>query len=172
VVGKRTAEATRALVRDFRRRTGSRVVRLMTSDEYPAYAEVIREAYGVRVVPQRTGRAGRPRKAYTGADPRVVYATVHKERENNRVVGVSSREVFGTFLSDLQHRVGQLKDGGPARLIECATEHVAAELASDRQSKGKCVLAGERFVVVREGELAAVRKAVRRLGYVWPVPGE
>lgn len=96
MVGKRTAEATRALVRDFRRRTGSRVVRLMTSDEYPAYEEVIREAYGVRVVPPRTGRPGRPREAYTGADPRLVYATVHKERENNRVVGVSSREVFGT----------------------------------------------------------------------------
>src|SRR5206468_2040629 len=76
VVGKRTAEATRALVRDFRRRTGGRVVRLMTSDEYPAYAEAIREAYGARVVPPRTGRPGRPRRAYTGADPRLVYATV------------------------------------------------------------------------------------------------
>lgn len=96
MVGKRTSEATRALVRDFRRRTGHRVMRLMTSDEYPAYEEVIREAYGVRVVPPRTGRPGRPRKAYTGPDPRLVYATVHKERENNRVVRVSSRAVFGT----------------------------------------------------------------------------
>jgi IS1 family transposase len=96
VVGKRTVEATRVLVRDFRRRTSGRVPRLMTSDEYPAYAEAIREAYGVRVVPPRTGRPGRPRKAYTGADPRLVYAAAHKERENNRVVRVSTREVFGT----------------------------------------------------------------------------
>jgi IS1 family transposase len=96
VVGKRTADATRALVRDFRRRTGGRVMRLMTSDEYPAYEEAIREAYGVRVVPPRTGRPGRPQKAYTGADPRLVYATVHKEKENNRVVRVSTRVVFGT----------------------------------------------------------------------------
>lgn len=96
VVGKRTTEAARALVRDFRRRTGHRVMRLMTSDEYPAYEEVIREAYGARVVPPRTGRPGRPRKAHTGPDPRLVYATVHKERENNRVVRVSSRVVFGT----------------------------------------------------------------------------
>jgi IS1 family transposase len=81
VVGKRTAEATRALVRDFRRRTGGRVVRLMTSDEYPAYAEAIREAYGHVVVPPRTGRPGRPRKAYTAAAPGVTYATVHKEKE-------------------------------------------------------------------------------------------
>jgi hypothetical protein len=77
-----------------------------------------------------------------------------------------------TFLADLQRKAEQLQDGGPARLIECASEHVAAELASDRQLKGKCVLAGDRHVVVREADLAAVRKAVRRLGYVWPIPGE
>ena len=77
-----------------------------------------------------------------------------------------------TFLNDLQHKAEQLKDGGPARLIECASAHVAAELAADRQLKGKCVPAGDRFVVVREADLAAVRKAIRRLGYVWPVPGE
>jgi IS1 family transposase len=96
VVGKRTTEATRALVRDFRQRTGSRVMRLMTSDEYPVYAEVIRDAYGTRVTPPRTGRRGRPRRPYTAIPPEVTYATVHKERENNRVARVSSRVVFGT----------------------------------------------------------------------------
>lgn len=38
-VGKRTAEATPALVKDSRRRTEGRVLRLMTSDEYPAYPD-------------------------------------------------------------------------------------------------------------------------------------
>lgn len=71
-------------------------MRLMTSDEYPVYAEALREAYGVRVVPPRTGRPGRPRKAYTAAASGVTYATVHKEKENNRVVRVSTRVVFGT----------------------------------------------------------------------------
>lgn len=96
VVGKRTTEATRALVRDFRRRTGSRVMRLMTSDEYPVYADVIRDAYGHRVTPPRTGRPGRPRQPYVAIPPGLTYATVHKERENNRVVRVSTRVVFGT----------------------------------------------------------------------------
>jgi IS1 family transposase len=96
VVGKRTAEATRALVCDFRRRTGSRVMRLMTSDEYPAYEEAIREAYGTRVNPPRTGRPGRPRKPHTAVPPALAYATVHKEKENNRVVRASTRVVFGT----------------------------------------------------------------------------
>jgi IS1 family transposase len=96
VVGKRTTEATRALVRDFRRRTGSRVMRLMTSDEYSVYADVIRDAYGHRVTPPRTGRRGRPCNPYTVIPPEVTYATVHKERANNRVVRVSARVVFGT----------------------------------------------------------------------------
>lgn len=96
MVGKRTTEATRALVLDFRRRTGSRVMRLLTSDEYPAYEEAIRDAYGTRVIPPRTGRPGRPRKPHTVVPPTLAYATVHKEKENNRVVRVSTRVVFGT----------------------------------------------------------------------------
>lgn len=77
-----------------------------------------------------------------------------------------------TFLADLRARAGRLTDAGAARLIVCADEHVAAELAADRQLKGKCLRAGDRFVVVREADLEAVRKAVRRLGYVWPIPGD
>jgi IS1 family transposase len=99
VVGKRTETATRTLVGDFHRRTGGRVMRLMTSDEYPAYATAIRDTYGQVVTPPRTGRPGRPRKPQTVVPPALTYATVHKERENNRVVRVSTRVVFGTVLA-------------------------------------------------------------------------
>lgn len=99
VVGKRTAEAVSGVVQDFRRRTGSRVMRLITSDEYPAYTDAIRDAYGQRVTPPRTGRPGRPRKPYTVVPPAVTYATVHKHREDGRVVRVSTRVVFGTLLA-------------------------------------------------------------------------
>ena len=68
----------------------------MTSDEYPVYADAIRAAYGRVVTPPRTGCRGRPRKPYTTVPPALTYATVHKERENNRVVRVSTRAVFGT----------------------------------------------------------------------------
>ena len=77
-----------------------------------------------------------------------------------------------TFLADLRAKGGRLTDAGAARLIACADEHVAAELAADRQLKGKCLRAGDRFVVVREADLDAVRKVARKLGYVWPVPGD
>jgi hypothetical protein len=90
VVGKRTEDATQTLVRDFHRRTGGRVMRRMTSDEYPAYAAAIRDTSGPVVTPPR------PRQPHTVVPPAVTYATVHKERENNRMVGVSTRVVFGT----------------------------------------------------------------------------
>ncbi len=45
------------------------------------------------------GRWGRPRKPYVEIPPEVTYATVHKERENNKVVRVTPRVVFGTALA-------------------------------------------------------------------------
>jgi IS1 family transposase len=99
VVGKRTEDATHELVGDFHRRTGGRVMRLMTSDEYPVYESAIRARYGQQVTPPRTGRPGRPRKTQVVVPPALTYATVHKERENNRVVSVSTRVVFGTVAA-------------------------------------------------------------------------
>jgi len=68
------------------------------------------------------------------------------------------------FRADRRTKAARLGDAGPARLIACADQHAPAELAADRQLKGKCLRAGDRFVVVRERDLAAVRKAVRKLG--------
>jgi len=96
VVGRRCAELTKMLVEDFHRRTGGRIMGLMTSDENPAYAEAIREVYGEEVQPQRTGQRGRPPAPYKVVPPDLVYATVHKVRENNRVVKVETRRIFGT----------------------------------------------------------------------------
>ncbi|QJW93654.1 hypothetical protein [Frigoriglobus tundricola] len=55
---------------------------------------LLREAYGQVVIPPRTGRPSRPRNPYTVAPPAITYATVHKEKKNNRVVRVSTRVVF------------------------------------------------------------------------------
>jgi IS1 family transposase len=99
VVGKRTSEATHELVADFRRRTGDRIMRLMTSDEYSAYPEAIRAAYGREIVPPRTGKPGRPAGPRIELPAELVYATVHKEREKNRVVRVDTRLVFGTLVA-------------------------------------------------------------------------
>jgi len=96
VVGRRTEEHTQLLVADFHQRTGGRMMNLMTSDENPAYADAILQTYGQKIQPRRRGQRGRrplPRKKIP---KELTYATVHKTRENNRVVAVDRRVIFGT----------------------------------------------------------------------------
>ena len=64
VPGARDVEGTEALVGEFRRRTGGRAMRPMTSDAYPAYETATLDAYGEAVTPPRTGRPGRPKRDY------------------------------------------------------------------------------------------------------------
>lgn len=99
VPGSRTIENTESLVEDFRRRTGGRLMRLMTSDEYPAYETAIRHSYGETVVPARTGKPGRPKASYQQVPDKLVYAVVEKTREKGRVVKVGNRVVFGTMAA-------------------------------------------------------------------------
>jgi IS1 family transposase len=96
VAGRRSAEHTQTLVEDFHARTEGRIMNLMTSDEYPSYATSILEVYGEEVVPERTGKPGRPAAPYKVPPAELVYATVHKVRENNRVVKVETRQIYGT----------------------------------------------------------------------------
>ncbi len=96
VPGERTAESVAELVSDVKGRLGGRAPRLITTDEYSAYEGAILEAFGEEVVPPRTGRRGRPRSPYKVAPPGLNYATVHKTRKKNRVVGVTTRVIFGT----------------------------------------------------------------------------
>jgi hypothetical protein len=74
------------------------------------------------------------------------------------------------FLADLAHKAGQLADAGVARLIVCADAHLAQLLANDRRLRKLCQRAGERHLVFRAAGEAAVRRALRELGYVLPPP--
>ena len=101
VPGARTVENTEALVEDFRRRTGGRLMNLMTSDDYPAYETAILHAYGETVTPPRTGKPGRPKAPYQAPPAGLNYAMVTKRREKGRVVEVGTRVVFGTVAAVL-----------------------------------------------------------------------
>jgi hypothetical protein len=94
--GERTQERAAAVVADFRRRTGGRLMGLITTDGHPAYEGAILDAYGETITPPRTGRRGRPRRPYKVAPPGLTYAVVAKTREKGRVVAVVTRVVFGT----------------------------------------------------------------------------
>lgn len=97
--GKRTARNCRDLVREFRRRTGGRIMRLMTSDEYPSYKVAIHDGYGLRSVPLPTlpRSGGRPRTPKKRIPAELNYAMVHKHRDKNgRVTRVGLEVVFGS----------------------------------------------------------------------------
>jgi hypothetical protein len=96
LVGRHSAEHVQLLAEDFHRRTEGRLMNLMTSDENPAHAEAILATYGEEYQPRRKGRRGR-RPAPRKKPPKgLKYATVHKARGKNRVVGVEQRVIFGT----------------------------------------------------------------------------
>jgi IS1 family transposase len=99
VPGKRTEENVHRLVEDFKERTGGQVMNLMTSDEYPGYKTAIFDVYGVDTKVSHTGRPGRPRKPKKVLPKNLTYATVHKTRQNGRVVKVDQRLVFGTWAA-------------------------------------------------------------------------
>ncbi len=61
-------------------------MKLITTDEYPAYETAILQAYGQTIVPPRTGRPGRPRAPYKVAPQDLCYATVRKTRKKGRVL--------------------------------------------------------------------------------------
>jgi IS1 family transposase len=99
VLGLRNEQSTQRLVEDFHRRTEGRLMNLMTSDENPAYAEAIREVYGEPVARRRQGKRGRQPAPTKKVPKGLTYATVHKTRENNRVVKVDRRVIYGTVAA-------------------------------------------------------------------------
>jgi IS1 family transposase len=99
VPGERTSENVVEVVEDFKRRTGGRLMNLMTTDGYPAYEEAILAAYGEMITPPRTGKRGRPKAPYKVAPAGLTYAMVEKTREKGRVVSIATRVVFGTMAA-------------------------------------------------------------------------
>lgn len=97
VPGKRTAENVEAVVKDFHRRTGGRIMNLIATDEHTPYEKAILEVYGQTIVPARTGRPGRPKASYKVAPKDLCYPTVRKTRQKGRVVEIVVGAVFGTL---------------------------------------------------------------------------
>jgi IS1 family transposase len=127
VPGARSEENARAIVAEVEQRVGCEPPALMTSDEYPAYATAIAEIFSAPV-PAPVGRKpGRPRVVPERRLPDgMAYATVHKHRENNRVVAVEARQVFGTpeALEDV------LAESAASRRVN--TSFVERQNATDR----------------------------------------
>jgi IS1 family transposase len=94
LIGNRTLEESKEFFRDLSGRFEGEKP-LFTSDELPHYADAIMEQFHHVVFPEVSGNRGRPRKPYWEIDEDVDYATVHKTRENGRVVKVETKIVYG-----------------------------------------------------------------------------
>lgn len=97
IPGARTEENARAIVGEVKQRANCEPPPLMTSDEYPAYKSAIEEVFSEPVPPPPQRKPGRPRIVPERSLPEnVIYATVHKHREEGCVIAVEQRQVFGT----------------------------------------------------------------------------
>jgi len=94
LIGDRTLEDARKFLKDLVSRTEE--LPLFTSDELPHYADGLKELFHKVILPEPTGRPGRPRNPEKVVDDDLDYATVHKTREKGRVVKVETKVVFGS----------------------------------------------------------------------------
>lgn len=94
LIGDRTLEDARLFLKDLVSRTEE--LPLFTSDELPHYADGLKELFHKLIQPEPTGFPGRPRIPVKVIDENLDYATVHKTRENGRVVKIETKIVFGS----------------------------------------------------------------------------
>lgn len=131
VPGERTAENVVAVVEDFKRRTGGRLMDLITTDGYKAYEDAFLDAYGETITPLRTGKRGRPKAPYKVAPKGLTYAVVEKTREKGRVVAIATRVIFGT-LATVMAALGM---SGVSRAIN--TSFVERQNGTDRHRNAR-----------------------------------
>jgi len=101
VVGRRTEATAYQVFADFYKRTDGQLPPLITSDEYAVYFSVIVSIYGVRKEDLELTDAQKEEYGWDELPPvyfpvEIAYATVHKEREQGRVVRVEQRVIKGT----------------------------------------------------------------------------
>jgi hypothetical protein len=126
VPGARVTESVEEVVAEVKDRLGEQPPALMTSDEYAAYETVIATTFSEVVPPAPAGPGRRPLWPERRPDPDLTYATVHKEREKDRVVAVHRKVVLGS-----QEAVDQaLKASACSRTIN--TSFVERQHATDR----------------------------------------
>lgn len=92
-IGQRTLEDCKLFIKELVERIRSKP--LFTSDELPHYQTALVEHFSHLESKPKTGKRGRPKKPRLVIDPELKYATVHKTRENGKVVNVERNIIFG-----------------------------------------------------------------------------
>ena len=163
VPGARDVEGTEALVGEFRRRTGGRIMRLMTSDADPAYETAILHAYGEEVTPPRTGKPGRPTGPSKVPPKGLVYATVEKVKAKGRVVEILTHLIFGSIAAV----AAALAGSRVSRTIN--TAFIERQNLTDRHHNARKSRKTYRFSKGWEYHEAATDFTMYSYNFCWPV---
>jgi IS1 family transposase len=159
VVGKRVGETAVMLLEDAKRRLGGRTPELVTSDEWSAYPEAIREVFGREVTPEPTGRPGRPAGPRVEVPAALTYATVHKTRARGRVIAVATRLVMGLWAT-LTALLGGAKVN---------TAYIERQNATDRHRNARKGRKTYRFSKDFEAHEAMTHFTMYSYNYCWAV---
>jgi hypothetical protein len=163
VPGRRSEEQTLLLVQDVAARTGGEPLALFTSDENPAYAGALLEVYGEWTQPQRQGARGRHPEPVKVAPQELTYATVHKTRENNRVVKVEARVVYGSVAA-VQ---AALDNSSVSESVN--TVYVERQNGTDRNRNARKVRKSYCFSKDRQVHEALTYFTMYSYNFCWPV---
>lgn len=163
VPGDRSIENAEAVVADFHRRTGGRVMNLMTTDGYPAYETAVLHTYGEAVCPPTTGKAGRPEGPSKAVPAGLNYAVVEKRRERGRVVEIFCRIVFGTVAA-VRAALGRSK---VSRAVN--TSFVERHNATDRHRNARKARKTYRFSKDWRQHEAVTYFTMYSYNFCWPV---
>lgn len=75
------------------------------------------------------------------------------------------------LIDSLKMRSHAIEDGGPARIINCNSEHLARLLATSPETKKFCLFSNGKQLVVPERSIRKLIKGTRQLGYLIPLKG-
>jgi len=163
VPGARSIENAEAIVAQTKRRIEGAAPRLLTSDEYPAYASAIEAAFSVPVETRRTGPGRRPILTERRLPAGLTYATVHKQREKDRVVAVERRLVFGTEAS----LEAALSNSSVSRAVN--TSFVERQHGTDRGRNARKARKTYRFSKDWRAHEAMTHYTLYRYNFCWAV---
>jgi hypothetical protein len=163
VPGARVTESVVEVVAEVKDRLGEQPPALMTSDEYAAYETVIATTFS-EVVPQAPAGPGRrPLMPERRPAAGLTYATVHKEREQDRVVAVHRKVVLGS-----QEAVERaLKASVCSRTIN--TSFVERQHATDRGRNARKSRRTYRFSKDWQVHEAMTYYTTYKYDFCWPV---
>lgn len=113
LVGDRNWEDARRFLTDLTSRLVEKP--LFVSDELSHYESCLLELFHELVKPEPTGRPGRPKNPTQVVHEDLDYATVHKTRENGRVVQVERNVIFGN-----EERIDERLQSSPSCTINTA----------------------------------------------------